>query len=179
MTTLADVGLSENLPGGRHLFVRHRLWSPAGPGSSSGEYLLAWKRAALFHDLVTHRDDGLRRKRHRNKDADASSRWRREKKHPFSSVPQIGRFNWRPDRCRPVIVFSSSAVPASVDVRRAPLRSPVLRTLYGFVAKTNTPAEPVSKIQLLGSFHTTRFISWSPLPNMLGVGHTSSGGEHG
>ncbi|MGF6303043.1 hypothetical protein OKW43_005701 [Paraburkholderia sp. WC7.3g] len=101
----------------------------------------------LFHDLVTHRDDGLRRKRHRNKGADASGRWRREKKHPSSRVPRIGRFNWRPRRYRPVIKFSSFAAPASVDVRRAPLRSPALRTLYGLAAETNTPAAPVSKMQ--------------------------------
>jgi hypothetical protein len=29
-----------------------------------------------------------------------------------------------------------------------------------------------------GGFQTPRFISWSSLPNMLSVGHTSSGDEH-
>lgn len=125
MTTLADVGVSENLPEGQHLFVRHRRWSPGGAGSSTGEIsACVEKSGALFHDLVTRRDDGLRRRRHRNERADASSRWRREKKHPSSRVPQIGRFNWHPDRYRPVIEFSSFVARASVDVRRAPLTQP-------------------------------------------------------
>ncbi|MGF6302684.1 hypothetical protein OKW42_006037 [Paraburkholderia sp. WC7.3d] len=179
MTTLADVGLSENLPEGRHLSVHHRLWSSAGPEVPLANICFAWKRAAYCSTTSSHiammvsgeSAIATRMQKH------PAGGWR-EKKHPSSRVPRIGRFNWHPDRYRPLIEFSSFVARASVDVRRAPLRSPALRTLCGLAAETNTPAEPVSKMQPTRELPGDALHQLVTVAEHAGVGHTSSGGEH-
>jgi len=45
-------------------------------------------------------------------------------------------------------------------------------------AETNALGGQFENVRRHGGFQTARFIIWSPLPNMLNAGHTSSGGKH-
>jgi hypothetical protein len=108
---------------------RHPLLSPAGRGSSTGR-IRTCRGACCSATSSPIAMMTAGRKRQRN-EGRRRIQWVAAKKDASSqSAPAIGRFNWHPNRHRPVMEFLSFAVPTSVDARTAPSRSPTLCKSY-------------------------------------------------
>jgi hypothetical protein len=142
------------------LKARFCLASPAFDDSASGKFhwqLQAGPEIRTVQRFVAHRDDtcGVTALRGANK----SSGSLRGKKCFFTKSSMIDRFNWYPDRHRPVMEFSSFVVcsPTSVDARRAASRSPNVDE----VDRQSTPLIPIHPLHVRrhGVFQTTRFIT--------------------